>query len=194
MCSGFMAAEGKEVEIKLAVEPAVFDRIKKELRTAYGPGKVSIQVDDYYTPAHRNFISPEFPFEWLSIRRRGGRAILNYKHFHPEGCDKFTHCDEIETELASPDQTEKIFAAMDIKKLITVEKEREKFVIGDFEVSMDSVKDAGFFIEVEALKDFGGVHKTRKAIEDFAIKLGLDPVKADNRGYHYLMLKSKKIV
>jgi adenylate cyclase class IV len=44
--------------------------------------------------------------------------------------------------------------------LITINKEREVYNFGnEFEISFDKVKGLGYFVEIEAKKDFGGVKK-----------------------------------
>ena len=157
--------------------------------------KSTKQIDEYLTPIHRNFVEPKFPFEWLSIRRRGEKVILNYKHYYPENVEITTHCDEFESEVKNPEQLEKIFSTLDFKKLVTVEKEREIYVYNDeFEIALDKVKDLGLFIEIEAIKDFGSVEETREKLFEFAKNLGIDITKTDKRGYPYLLMKKKGLI
>ncbi|GEM_PF-3640113 len=48
---------------------------------------------------------------------------------------------------------EKIFSALDFKKLITVDKKREVYLYkNEFEIAFDEVKNLGYFIEIEAKK------------------------------------------
>ena len=190
-----MAANDIEVEIKVPLDAAVFSRIREKLRKIARFEKKSKQTDVYFTPAHRNFVGPEFPFEWLSIRERGGKAIFNYKHFYPENAETTTHCEEFETEISDAGRMNKIFSALNMKKLIVVEKERDVYIFKDeFEIALDSVKDLGKFIEIEALKDFGGVEKTRKRLLEFAGNLGIDASKADKRGYPFLLMKKNGLI
>ena len=179
-----MAVDMTEVEIKIPLEKGEFSLVREKLGKLAGPGTGSSQADRYFTPAHRDFLGPAIPFEWLRVGKRGGKTILNYKHWHPEGAEVFTHCDEFETVVESPEHLEKLLAALDFKELVTVEKEREVFKVGDeIEVSMDIVKELGHFIEIEALKDFGGVEATREKLFAFARELGLDPSRKDKMGY-----------
>lgn len=101
-----------------------------------------------------------------------------------------THCDEFETEVTNRGRLEKILASLNFQTLITVHKERTTYRYQDeFEIALDTVKDLGNFIEIEALKDFGGITATRKAVEEFAKNLGLNLANQDLRGYPYLLMK-----
>jgi adenylate cyclase class 2 len=188
-----MAANDTEIEIKIPVDKETFFKVREKLKG--NPVKKVQQKDDYFTPSHRNFVEPEFPFEWLSIRKRGDSFILNYKHFYPENVKTFTHCDEFETEIKDSEKIEKMFSALDLKKLVTVEKEREAFRHkNEFEIALDSVKDLGYFIEIEALKDFGSVELTREKLFEFARNLGIDVSNPDKRGYPFLLMEKRGLI
>jgi adenylate cyclase class 2 len=190
-----MANKDIEIEIKIPLDEDTFSNVKEKLEKGAKIEKTSHQIDEYFTPSHRNFVKPQFPFEWLSIRKRGGRAILNYKHWYPENVEVATHCDEFETEIEHPDQLGKIFSALDFKHLITVEKQREVYICnGEFEVALDVVKELGHFIEIEAIKDFGSVEATREKLFEFANDLGIDVSKTDKRGYPFLLMEKKGLI
>ena len=186
-----MANKDVEIEIKIKVE-AGLEMIKEALRKNTTFVKTAEQKDEYFTPIHRNFLQAKFPFEWLSIRKRGGKAILNYKHWHPPNAEIHTHCDEFETVVEKPEQLEKIFSALNIKPLVTVEKTREVYKTEEFEIALDTVKDLGTYIEIEAIKDLGTVEETREKLFEFAKKLGLDLSKTDKKGYPMALLEKAK--
>lgn len=190
-----MSHNDTEIEIKIKLDENSFLKIKEMVENTAKFVKKVRQVDEYFTPAHRNFVEPKFPFEWLSIRERGGKAILNYKHFLPEDAEVHTHCDEFETELANPGAMRKIFSALDFKKLVAVDKEREVYTYEDeFEIALDVVKELGYFIEIETMKDFGTVEEARKKLFDFARILGVDVSNPDLRGYPYLLMEKNGLV
>lgn len=190
-----MAHNNIEIEIKVPVNAATFLRIKEELCKIAKFEKKSQQTDFYFIPAHRNFVEPKFPFEWLSIRKRAEKSILNYKHFYPENVEATTHCKEFETEIKDVEQMTMIFSALNLKNLVTIEKEREIYIYKDeFEIALDSVKELGNFIEIETLKDFGGIEETRKKIIEFANNLGINTSKADKRGYPFLLMKKNGLI
>lgn len=188
-------SEDLEIEIRISLNKSTFLKVKEKVKETAKFTKSSKQIDQYFTPAHRNFVEPKFPFEWLSIRKRGSKIILNYKHFYPENVGLTTHCDEFETEIKKADQLQKIFSALNLKSLVTVEKTREVYVYNnELEVSLDKVKELGYFIEIEAVKDFGGVEATRKKLFEFAKNIGIDTLKTDKRGYPYLLMKKKELI
>ena len=189
-----MAHNNTEIEIKVPVDQEAFLAVKLLLKGSARFAGSSEQDDEYFTPCHRNFVEPKFPFEWLSIRQRGGTSFISYKHWHPENEEDTTHCDEFETPIHEPDQLRRIFLALDFKKLVTVTEVREKYVYNDaFEISLDRVNELGHFIEIEALKDFGGVEKTREEIFSLSKDLGIDPSKREKRGYPYLVMAKRRL-
>lgn len=185
----------KEIEIKFRLDKEDFFKIKEKIKKIAKFVKNSEQKDEYFTPPHRNFIEPKYIHEWLSIRKRGDKTILNYKHFYPENVAIFTHCDELEFESKDPKQLKQMFSALNFKKLVTVEKQREVYNYNDkFEIALDIVKELGYFIEIEAMEDFGTVEKTREKLFEFAKSFGIDISTADKRGYPYLMMKLKGLI
>jgi predicted adenylyl cyclase CyaB len=190
-----MASNNQEIEIKIPLTKDEFLRVKEAIKPISKFVKTSKQIDEYFTPSHRNFVEPKYPYEWLSVRKRNEKTILNYKHFYPENVETFTHCDEFETEIKDNEQLQKIFLALNLKKLVTVEKEREVYIYKDeFEIGLDSVKELGYFIEVESIKDFKSIEETRKRLFEFAKTLKIDVSKTDKRGYPYLLMKKKGLI
>jgi len=184
-----------EVELKFKLETNLFFKIKERMKQIAKFVKVSEQTDDYFTPAHRNFVDRKFPFEWLRIRKVGETGILNYKHFYPENAEVNTHCDEFETRVENVGQLEKILSILNFRKLVTIENKREIYMYNDeFEISLDSIKDLGQFIEIETKKNFGSVDKAREKLFEFAESLGIDVSKFDKRGYPYLMMENKGLI
>ncbi|MFH1332524.1 MAG: class IV adenylate cyclase [archaeon] len=187
----------REVEIKIPVSHNEFYSVREMIKNSKTASFIdkSTQIDHYYVPAHRNFVGVKYPFEWLRVGVRGGKTIVNYKHFYPENEEKFTHCDEFSTEIENGEQLTKIMLALNFKKIVTVEKTREAYLYDNiFEVALDKVKDLGFFVEIEAKKDLGGVWATRYEISALACKFMLNPSKADLRGYPYLMMAQQGLI
>jgi adenylate cyclase, class 2 len=190
-----MAHDNQEIEIKIPVSEETFLMVREKLLAIARPGPKTNQVDRYFTPGHRSFVEPRYPFEWLSVRRRGGKAILTYKHWYPENQELNTHCDEFETELSDPEQMERILKVLDFRELVTVDKTRETFYFeGKFEVCLDQVRDLGFFVEIEATADLGSVEETRARLLEFAARIGLPEPVMDKRGYPYELMKKKGLL
>ena len=191
-----MENDNIEIEIRFSLDEKTFSELEEKLKKTAKFVKKSHQKDDYFTPAHRNFIDSSSPFEWLRIRIKDDKAMLNYKHwYYPDGVDSGTHCDEFKTQVENPEQLNKIFSALNFKKLVTVEKDREIYVYNNqFEISLDLVENLGYFIEIESKKDFGGIEATREKLFDFAKSLGIDTSNMDKKGYAFLMAKKKGLI
>lgn len=190
-----MAANNIEIEIRIHLDEDEFKRIKKELDKISKFIKSSHQIDEYFTPAHRNFLALKFPSEWLSIRNRSGKIILNYKHFHPENSEITTHCDEFETEIKDEKSLRPILNFLDFKALMSIEKERDYYVYGEeFEIVLDKVKDLGYFIEIESLKDFGSHEETKQQLFNFAERLKINTSNLDPRGYIEMLLRKNNLI
>ena len=183
-----------EVEIKIPVDENTFSAIQNKLKTSSTFVNNEREIDEYFTPIHRNFLLPEFPFEWLRLRNKKSSVILTYKHYHPEDSEIKTHCDEFETEIKNIEQFQKIIDALNFKKLVTVDKSREVYRLNEFEFALDRVEELGNFIEIEALKDFGGIEATRAKLFEIAKSFGITVTNFDKRGYPYLLMKKKGLV
>lgn len=188
-----MAYKDQEIEIKLQITKKEFDKINHSLRKLAEYIKFSQQVDDYYTPSRNSFLKPKYPYEWLAIRFRDNKVLLNYKHWYPEGHKYTTHCDEYETEILDSNQAEKILKALNFEKIVSVKKKRKVFLYEDnLEISLDDVENLGYFIEVETTKDFGSLKKAYKKILEFTNKMGLRGSKTVPGGYALTLLKKMK--
>jgi adenylate cyclase class IV len=59
---------------------------------------------------------------------------------------------------------------------------------------LDNVKELGFFIEIETIKDFDSVERAREKLFEFAQTLGIDTSNPDERGYAFLLMKKSGII
>jgi predicted adenylyl cyclase CyaB len=136
-----MAHNDIEVEVKFSVSEEEFLKIKKKLQDISKFVKTTEQSDEYFNIANRSFLEFEHPFEWLSIRKRGGKNILNYKNWYNNTQGDFTHCDEFEVEVNDSEKLSKIFSKIGIKSIV-VDKTREVYNYKDeLEIDMDYKKN-----------------------------------------------------
>ena len=167
-----MALNNQEIEIKLPITKLQYKKINNTLSRIGKLIKFSQQEDIYFTPKLDSFLNVKFPYKWLSLRKRDSKAILNFKHWYPENTKYTTHCDEYETQIRDSNQLERILKALNFKKIVTVEKKRRVYNYQKkFEISLDIVKDLGYFVEVETIKDLGSVENAYKHILAFCKKL-----------------------
>lgn len=182
-----------EVEIKVKIDN--FDTIKKTLLRVGKLSKSVRQIDEYYVPCHRDFFSHKpYPIEWLRIRTNPDGSIFEYdKSLNKKDGSQY-YAEEYETKISQPDELRKILKFLDFRKITTIDKHREYWNCGNFEVCLDGVKGLGLFIEVEAKGEFKDVKKAREECIGFLDKLGVKNYKNKQirTGYPDLLLKRLK--
>lgn len=96
------------------------------------------------------------------------------------------YCDEYEVEIDNKDNLDRIFKILDLEQIAVVDKKRIiYFYLEKYEISLDFVKDLGYFIEIEVKK------YTKSPIDEYSdllklaknLDLNLDNI--DKRGYPY---------
>ncbi len=185
-----MAFDNKEIEVKLEIDINEHQRLKGMLDKEAEFISEEVQRDTYLSPKGENFFDEKFPYKWLSIRNRGSKNILNFKHYHPEGAEKHIYCDEYETDVSDSERMMDILTALGVEKIVEVVKKRLKYIYKEnFEVVLDEVDNLGHFIEIEALKDLGGIEETRRRVIAIIEDLGVENYRQDLRGYPFLILK-----
>ncbi len=94
-----MAYNNIEIEIHVNVEnqKPLMDFLKKEAIFI----SENHQVDEYYSPAHKNYLDSRPTAEWLSLRDSDGKYSINYKNWKFDDASKSHFCDEIETKVES---------------------------------------------------------------------------------------------
>src|SRR3989344_3866425 len=107
-----MASNNQEIELKLPLSKKKCQDIKRKLQKIAKFVKLSQHKDQYFTPIYSSFFEPKYPYEWLSLRQRDDKSILNYKHWYPEGAKHTTHCDEYQTEISDAQQIVRILNAL----------------------------------------------------------------------------------
>lgn len=136
-----------EIEIQVKIEniKPLLDFLEKNANFK----KESHQIDEYFSPAHRNFIDTRPVKEWLRLRNSDGKYSLNYKNWYFDENGKSNYCDEYETELNNLESVKKILEVLNFKSLVKVDKLRKIWIYKDYEIAADSVKGLGDFVEIE---------------------------------------------
>jgi len=183
--------KGEEVEIKAKIGSSQIKEIKEKLLSlgAFFQEKIK-ESDIYFTAPHRDFIKTK---ECLRVRERDHFLELTYKgpttkemvgkkQFWKREINIPLHCSKEEIIM--------LLESLGFKRIVEVEKEREKFVIGKHEITIDKVKNCGYFLEIERIVE--DEKEREKAIsENFILlkKLGINEGDIITKPYRDLVLE-----
>jgi adenylate cyclase class 2 len=170
----------REIEIRVKIENSanLLDFLAQNAQFQ----EESHQVDIYYCPPHRDFLSVEPIKEWLRLRDSNGKYSINYKSWHYEADGRSHYCDEYESPIESLDQLQKIFAAIDFKPIVEVDKLRRTWKYQDYEVAVDSVKNLGLTPAQIA-----------EEMMDFLKGLNVGEIKRRFVGYSFMLLYGEEV-
>ncbi len=177
----------KEIEIQVRIEniKPLLSLLEKEGDFQYEKR----QVDEYYTPPHRDFIAVRPVKEWLRLRDAEGKHSLNYKNWHYDADGRSDYCDEYETPIEDIVQVRNMFVALDYKKIVTVDKQRKVWNYKEWEVSVDAVKDLGDFVEIEYKgSDAPDPRQTTDEMVQFLKDTGCGKIERNFLGYPFQLL------
>lgn len=175
-----------EVEVKVcAAHAPVRDRLDDLGARRVG---LVVQEDTYYDAPHKNFAETE---EALRVRRErtdaDDAARITYKGPLVDE-DSKTRA-EIETGVADDESAADIFEAVGFDPAATVTKERERYELDGFLVTLDAVDGVGEYVEVEtAVDDEAEIERARADAYDLLERLGLDPSDQIRTSYLELLL------
>ncbi len=148
------------------------------------------QMDEYFSPAHRNFIEIRPIKEWLRLRDSNGKYSVNYKNWHFDENGKSHYCDEYEAKIEDLAQVKKILDALNFKSLVKVDKVRKTWEYKDYEIDLDSIKGLGDFVEIEYIGKDERVNPEKITAEmmNFLKDLGCGRIKRNYVGYPFQLL------
>ncbi|WP_435066458.1 class IV adenylate cyclase [Haloplanus sp. C73] len=178
-----------EVELKVrASHDAVRDRLAALDAEAV---ETVVQVDTYYDAPHRDFAATD---EALRIRRESHEgdetARVTYKGPLVEDASKTRR--EVETGVDDGDRLDDIFEALGFSPAAVVEKERERYALGDYTVTLDTIADLGEFVEIEREAPESDLDSARDGAIEHLRELGLDPDDQIRTSYLGLLLNSSQ--
>jgi len=180
----------KDIEIEITVNiensKSLIDFLEKNAEFK----REKHQVDEYFSPVHRDFTEVRPVREWLRLRNEDGKYSINYKNWHyDDDPERSSYCDEYETKVEDLDKIKKILEVLDLKPLVKVDKLRKTWVYNDYEVDVDSVKELGDFVEIEYIgKEKVDPKKSTDEMVNFLKKLGCGKIKRDYVGYPFRLL------
>ena len=153
------------------------------------------QIDEYFSPAHRNFIEVRPVKEWLRLRDSDGEYSITYKNWHDDKNDKSHYCDEYETKIKDLDQLKKVLDALDFKSIIRIDKLRKTWIYKDYEIAIDLVRGLGDFVEIEYIgkDEKANPKKIAEEMTNFLKNIGCGKIKRNYVGYPFQLLFPKEV-
>ncbi|MFC7080414.1 class IV adenylate cyclase [Halorussus caseinilyticus] len=177
-----------EVELKVPADHATVRERLAELGAE--PVNEVTQVDTYYDAPHREFAETD---EALRVRRESPTdsdsfAELTYKGPLVEAESKTRR--EVETEVEDGAAADDILASLGFDPAATVRKDRERFALDGYTVTLDAVDGLGEFVEVETeVEGEASVESAREKAFGVLRDLGLDPDDQIRTSYLGLLLE-----
>lgn len=184
----------KEVEIQVKIENSqkLINFLEKNAKFK----KESRQIDEYFYPAHRNFIKIRPIKEWLRLRNSNNKYSITYKNWYYDKNGKsLSYCDEYETFIEDANQFKKILMALNFKLLLKVDKKRKTWVYKKFEIATDKVKGLGNFVEIEYIGRSENI-KPKKILTEmisFLKNTNCGKIERNYLGYPWQLLFPKEV-
>ncbi len=178
-------------EVELKVE-ADHERVRTALDNAEAtPVDHVRQVDTYYDAPHREFAETD---EALRLRREteldgdGAETTTKMTYKGPLVESESKTREEHETGVDDGEAAAGILDGLGFEPAATVEKERERFALDGYTVTLDSVDGLGSFVEVERETTEAEIESVRRGGQDRLRELGLDPDEQVRTSYLGLLL------
>ncbi|MDG5778291.1 class IV adenylate cyclase [Haloarculaceae archaeon H-GB2-1] len=145
-----------------------------------------VQEDVYYDAPHRDFAETDEAFRLRREREDGDEDVrMTYKGPLVEAESKTRK--EFETGVDEGETAENVFEALGFSPAATVRKERERFALDGYVVTLDAVDGLGEFVEVETETE-NDVESAREGAYDVLRTLNLDPGEQIRTSYLGLLL------
>jgi len=185
-----------EVELKFSLsDPAALAQRLADLGGQ--PQGENRQTDVYFNAAHRDFLAEDVVSEWLRLRTEidgDGRQShsINFKRWLPLGAVEATHCDEFESAIGNHEAFRRLLEALGFTEMVTVDKTRRQWRLGDVVIAVDIVANLGSFAEFEYVGDAGTVQEATSELHLTVDKIGIQLGERDRRGYPYQVLDRER--
>lgn len=148
------------------------------------------QADTYYDAPHRDFAETD---EALRVRREVASgeesAVITYKG--PKIDTESKTREEIETGVGDGDDAAAIFESVGFEAAATVHKERDRYRLGEYTITLDTVEDVGSFVEVETEAE--EVDEAREGGAEIMRDMGLDPSEQVRTSYLGFLLGNESV-
>lgn len=177
-----------EIEIKLEIEAEQYRKLFNYFKKENNKHINKKQHDIYFSPENPVFFGGDIDDECIRIRIQKDKYILCYKKIYMGNDEEDIHIVEYETEVSNLDATINILKGVRINKVCDLIKERDSFIYKNlFEISLDNVKDLGYFVEIEVYDKNIPINEANQLLLNFVKELNLDITRRNLKGYSYLM-------
>lgn len=124
----------------------------------------------------------------IRIRKNytNNKAILTFKGKAKGPVDIAWH--DFDTPIEDPDKLEKVLVNNGYVYVCLIDKVRQSFAYGEFEINVDNIRDLGIFVEIEKLGEESDVEVVKKEIVALLNKLGIEEKEIIKQGYVQLMV------
>ncbi len=188
-----------EVEVKV---PADHEAVRRRLREldAEHLGTVR-QEDTYYDAPHRNFVATDEALRVREETRMGegtagdgadepgdGATVHRLTYKGPKVDEASKTRAEHETDVGDPAAVDAALQALGFDPAAAVRKERERYALEGYTVTLDEVEDLGQFVEVEREAPGAEIEAVRDGAVDLLETLGLDAEVGVRTSYLGLLL------
>jgi adenylate cyclase, class 2 len=184
----------EEVELKARIENKKLGDVKKNLLKLGAIFSKTINENDtYFTAPHRDFIKTK---ECLRIRQRENYIELTYKGPTTPSMAKMKQFwkPEINIHIADKEEFATLLEFLNFKKVAEVNKKREIYTLNSHIISIDTIKDVGFFVEIEGMaKDKKEREKILKENVNLLFKLGLEEKHITDKPYRDIVIEKQLI-
>ncbi|WP_265111465.1 class IV adenylate cyclase [Halosolutus halophilus] len=178
-----------EVEVKV---PADLERVRARLDDvgATPTGSV-VQEDTYYDAPHRSFSATDEALRIRTERSETGDGGTHITYKGPLVDDESKTREEVETAVGDAEKMDAVLTNLGFEAAATVRKERERFALDEYTITLDSVDDVGEYVEVETeVADERALESAREGAYDVLERLGLDPDDQLRTSYLELLLEA----
>ena len=178
-----------EVEVKVRAD---HETVRTELAdtSAERLGRVE-QTDTYFDAPHRDMAARDEALRLREERQDGTAEVaITYKGPLVEAESKTR--EEFETGVESAAEMEAILQGLGFSPAATVEKERTRYRLEGFTISLDTVAGLGEFVEIEAEASEGEIGSTRERAIEVLDSIGLDAEEQIRTSYLGLLLAERE--
>ncbi|MFW6018286.1 MAG: class IV adenylate cyclase [Halapricum sp.] len=162
-----------EVELKVRAD---HDRVRDRLESLGADRSGSVtQADTYYDAPHRDFAATDEAFRVREEARDGdSETRITYKGPKIDAGSKTR--EELETTVGDGETVRDLVESLGFDPVATVRKDRQRFAVSGFIVTLDTVEGLGEFVEIEIdVETEAEIEQARDAALELLADLGLDP-------------------